>query len=603
MKRLPAITLLCLAFFTAAFVSGKGKPTEFLHFSDSLPSVWFYTEGIKKNTIDNEPLVAREYFQEAIRRDSDYAPAWYELGGSLLRTDPDRAIAAARRACRLDTANLWYKRFHAQALLVTEHYNDALVAYQQLLTADPKDPDNYRLVAALYEQANRPYSALMTLDSAEMRFGRIPLLSEMKRRLLLATNQIDKAIDEARLQVDEAPYEASNHVVLADLYAAGKQDSSAMAEYRAALAIDSTNVQTLLSLSDFQARRQDYASMLSVTRQLFLLDDMPLDLKVKRFEEFTSDLRFYRQYYYQLNDLATILAIHYPNDPKVVDLYAKHLIASGETEQALTLYKNQLGHQPPVEQYYRMVIDIESYLQHPDSVERYVGEALKLFPNQIDFHLSRGHVMNQTRQYDKAIRAYREALDEARTDSVRSVVWGIIGDTWHLKAIGNDSIPEEELFARTKAGKRGVDLRLMKKCYKAYDRSLSYWPDNTLVMNNYAYFLSLEGRDLKRALAMATRVTDLTDNNPTYLDTRAWVLYKMGNAEEARRILQKAVALDGQKSPELMVHYGDVLHALGEQFMAEIYWRKGLEKGYDARLIEERFKQPAANNPESEEKP
>ena len=92
---------------------------------------------------------------------------------------------------------------------------------------------------------------------------------------------------------------------------------------------------------------------------------------------------------------------------------------------------------------------------------------------------------------------------------------------------------------------------------------------------------------------MSSRVVALTDNNPTYLDTQAWVLYKMGCTEEARKILQKAVALDGQKSPELMVHYGDILHELGEQFMAEVYWRQALEKGYDARQIEERLKQPA----------
>lgn len=133
----------------------------------------------------------------------------------------------------------------------------------------------------------------------------------------------------------------------------------------------------------------------------------------------------------------------------------------------------------------------------------------------------------------------------------------------------------------------------MKECYRAYDRSLSYWGDNTLVLNNYAYFLSLEERDLERALRMAERVVELTDNNPTYLDTEGWILFKLGRLEEARRVLQKAVALDAQQSADLMVHYGDILHALGEQFMAEIYWRRALEKGYNVRQIEERFQRPA----------
>ena len=592
MKRLTATTLLCLVLFSAAFVTGKGLPTA-PEVPDSLPSVWLYTEGVKQRTIAGDTARARQLLREAIRRDSAYAPAWYELAGILLSGSPEEAVAAARRACQLDSTNRWYHQLYGQTLLMTDRYGEALKVFRRLMEENPKDPDNYRIVAALYEQRQSPFQALVTLDSAEVRFGRIPLLSSMKRRLLVATNQIDKALDEARAMVEEAPYEAEHHVVLADLYAADRKDSLALAEYRAALAIDSTNIQTLMSLGDFYAGRQDYRSLLATTRQLFLSDDFPIELKIKRFEDFTADTRFYREYYFQLNDLASTLAIRYPDDPRVVELYARHLIASGELEQALALYKNHLGDEPPVEDYYRMVIDIESYLQRPDSVDRYVTRALELFPEKVDFHISKGHVMSYSKQHDQAIRAYRESLRYADTDSLRSVIWGMIGDTWHQKALGNDSIPEELLFAQAKKGKKGIDRRAMKECYKSYEKSLGYWPDNALVLNNYAYFLSLEERDLDRALVMSSRVVALTDNNPTYLDTQAWVLYKMGCTEEARKILQKAVALDGQKSPELMVHYGDILHELGEQFMAEVYWRRALEKGYDARQIEERLKQPA----------
>lgn len=592
MKRLTATTVLSLVLFSTAFVSGKGSPSA-PDRPDSLQSVWFYTEGIKQRTIAGDTARARQLLQEAIRRDSAYAPAWYELAGILLPSAPDEAIDAAHRAWQLDSTNQWYQQFYGQALLMTDRYGEALKVFRRLMEENPKDPDNYRIVAALYEQRKSPFQALVTLDSAELRFGRIPLLSSMKRRLLVATNQIDKALDEARAMVEEYPYEAEHHVVLADLYAADRKDSLALAEYRTALAIDSTNVQTLMSLSDFYAGRQDYRSLLATTRRLFLSDDFPIELKIKRFEDFTTDTRFYREYYFQLNDLASTLAIRYPDDARVVELYARHLIASGELKQALALYKNHLGDEPPVEDYYRMVIDIESYLQRPDSVDRYVTRALELFPEKVDFHISKGHVMSYSKQHDQAIRAYRESLRYADTDSLRSVIWGMIGDTWHQKALGNDSIPEELLFAQAKKGKKGIDRRAMKECYKSYEKSLDYWPDNALVLNNYAYFLSLEERDLDRALVMSSRVVALTDNNPTYLDTQAWVLYKMGCTEEARKILQKAVALDGQKSPELMVHYGDILHELGEQFMAEVYWRQALEKGYDARQIEERLKQPA----------
>ena len=73
---------------------------------------------------------------------------------------------------------------------------------------------------------------------------------------------------------------------------------------------------------------------------------------------------------------------------------------------------------------------------------------------------------------------------------------------------------------------------------------------------------------------MSSRVVALTDNNPTYLDTHAWVLFKLGRTDEAKKVLQKAVALDGQKS-HCADGYGDILHELGEQFMAEISEGRG----------------------------
>ena len=433
MKRLTATTVLCLLLFSAAFVTGKGHSAA-PEYPDSLRSVWLYTEGVKQNAIAGDSVRARELFLEAIRNDSTYAPAYYELAANGMYATPDEAVELARKAFRLDTTNKWYHQFYGQALIYAGRYDEALKVYRRLQTENPKDPDNYRILAALYEQKQSPVMALVTLDSAELRFGRIPVLSAMKRRLLVATNQIDKAVVEARAMVEAAPYEAQHHVVLGDLYAIAKKDSLARAEYDRALQIDSTNVQTLMALADFHAGRQDYRALLAVTRQLFQSDELPLETKIKRFGQFTSDTRFYREYYFQLNDLASTLAIRYPDDKRVVELYAGHLIASGELEQALALYKSHLADQPPAEEYFRAVIDIESYLQHPDSVDKYVTRALELFPAKVDFHLSKGHVMSNSKQYVKAIGAYKGALRHADTDSLRSVIWGMIGDAWHQKA-------------------------------------------------------------------------------------------------------------------------------------------------------------------------
>ena len=88
---------------------------------------------------------------------------------------PTRPTSARNKT--LDTTNKWYHQFLGQALIFAQRYPEALGVYKRLRTADPQNPDNYRLLAALYEQVQQPYSAIATLDSAELRFGRIPMLS------------------------------------------------------------------------------------------------------------------------------------------------------------------------------------------------------------------------------------------------------------------------------------------------------------------------------------------------------------------------------------------------------------------------------------------
>lgn len=548
--------------------------------ADSLPGVYFYTEGIKASAIARDSVRARECFARAVAADSSFAPAYYELALSELGSRPDRAAGHARRAHELDTANLWFRSLYGQSLLYAGQYERALDVFRGLQRRDPANPDNYRVLALLYEMGGQPFSAIAMLDSAERRFGRIPMLGAMKRRLLVATRQTDKAIAEARAVVEAVPYDAEHRVALAGLYALAGKDSLALAQYKQALEIDSTALPTLVALADFYNDRRDFRNMLAVTKRMFALDAMPLERKIARFGQFTSDMRFYREYYFQLNDLASMLAIRYPRDKRVVELYAGHLIASGELERALELYKLHTEDTPPDEDYFRSVIDIETYLQRPDSVDRYVDMGLALFPERPAFHIAKGNVLSYSKEYLPAIKAYKESLRHADSDSLRGVIWGLIGDAWHQEA--ESLAPDEEPGA---SGDTPARRRALKTCYAAYDRSLKYAPDSPLVLNNYAYFLAVEGRELEKALAMSSRAVALADNNPTYLDTYAWVLFRLGRAEEARRIMQQAIALDSRNSSELLVHYGDILDALGERFVAETYWRKALEKGYRAEAI------------------
>ena len=77
--------------------------------------------------------------------------------------------------------------------------------------------------------------------------------------------------------------------------------------------------------------------------------------------------------------------------------------------------------------------------------------------------------------------------------------------------------------------------------YAAYDQCLAINPDNAGCLNNYAYYLSEENRDLDKAEAMSLKTVKENPNNPTYLDTYAWILYLQGRYEEANIYIEMAV--------------------------------------------------------------
>ncbi len=517
-----------------------------------------YFEGIRAAAIHNELTSAAANFMAAVQYDSLHAPSWFELSNLYFPVDPDRALEYGGKAATLDPENPWFRQQLGRLYVMSGHYAEARTIYDEIVRAAPNNLENYRFLAALYEETGAPYAALAVLDSAEVRFGFIEELASYKRQLLIRGGMIERAIEEAQELTFNSPYDAENFVILGDLLARTGKDSLALDAYGQALALQPQNADALLSLTDFYRVRGDGAALLTTARRWFELDEVPLERKIAFFDEVVRNPAFYRQYYFAVSDLASALAVKYPAQPEAMELYARHLINSGRLSEALEVYKSALTEASDVK-LYQTIIEIEAYQKHDDSAAYYTALALDRFPGNMDLYFTQSAARSYAGDYKGAIRSMRQAARYASTDSVRSVLRSAIGDIVHQ----SDSVH----------GRR--------RSFPHYEKALKYNPDNILALNNYAYFLCLEGEKLERALAMSARVLELEPGNATYIDTYGWILFRLGRLEEAKTALLQAVALDRDGNPELFIHYGDVLHALGDDFMASVYWRKAREAGYD----------------------
>ena len=117
-----------------------------------------------------------------------------------------------------------------------------------------------------------------------------------------------------------------------------------------------------------------------------------------------------------------------------------------------------------------------------------------------------------------------------------------------------------------------------KSAYKAYDKVLKIDPDYAPVLNNYAYYLSEDGKQLKKALAMSKKTVDAEPDNATYLDTYAWILHLLGRDQDAKPYFKHAMLYGGKDSAVIMDHYAEVLYKLGEYDLAKVYWSQAKAK-------------------------
>ena len=530
---------------------------------DSLSVGYRHIDAVKELSIRRDTAKARRMWSEIIEKDSAYAPALFYL--SITDRNREQSLRYAHRAFASDSTNKWYTANYAEQLVSAGKYTRAIPIFRRLMRIDPTNIRSYHALAVIYGYNGMPYSAISILDSAELRIGYNYYLADIKQELLLSTHQYDRAVVEGKRRIDEHPYDIEAITKLADIYAVAGRDSLARATYERAFKLDTTNVQTIVAIADYYSRLGNTTRMLDYEQHLFRSDKLDIDTKMHRLSQYTVDMNFYAANYHRVGGIIRQMAIEYPNNRDVRGVYAQHLIYGGDHGQALEYLLHHLEGYDVQPADFLLVIQLEHYLGLNDQMNRDMARALELFPHDTDLLSLYSYICSERGDYKSAISVLEWALVGVKDDLQRSSLMGNIGDMYH--EMGDD-----------------------KSAFRYYKRALALNEDNALVLNNYAYFLSLLDKNLDEALVMAERAVSLQPNNASYADTYAWVLHRLGRNEEAKRAMRQALTLSSQMDASLLMHYADILWALGETFMAETYWQKAVERGYDKGLMESHIK-------------
>jgi len=141
------------------------------------------------------------------------------------------------------------------------------------------------------------------------------------------------------------------------------------------------------------------------------------------------------------------------------------------------------------------------------------------------------------------------------------------------------------LYTRAMQAEKRNDLAQMEKDLRLI---IKRDPDNAMALNALGYTLSDRTTRYAEAKTLIEQAHQLNPEDPAVLDSLGWVNYRLGNLDEAERLLRQA--LERFPDQEVAAHLGEVLWAQGKQREAKQIWGKFLKEQPDSPILRSTIK-------------
>lgn len=525
LRRIYILLLCCVAFVQ---MKAQGEKFDFV-----------FNEA-ERQKLAGHTDAALDLFEYSLKLNPESGAAMYELAAiySGMRNDT-LAISLLKKACELYPDNYWYHDNLVMLYFRNRRNDEALVAVEGMAKRFPEKTEVLMMLLDLYGQKRDYAKMIEVLDKVEVKEGKSEQLSMEKFRIFLQMNDEKRAFQEMTDLAHEYPNDLRYQVVIGDLYLDGGKTEEALKQYKMVEEKDSSNITMLLSLTNFyQSQGPDSLYRKYVTRLVAhpsldgqtragVLSRMVYSNLTGGEGSMSDDLleSLFDEVLKQPQDGTSVLELktrwmvtkERPNDEVKMLLY-QILDIDPENDMA----RQQLLHYAIEENDVQGIVDVCR-----PAVEYKADDPLYYY------YLGVGYM--QLEENEEALDAFKQATEHCAE-----------GDENKVNILANSYSLLGEIYH-----KMGMD----EKAFAAYDSCLIYKPNDAMTLNNYAYYLSLNKKDLKRAEEMSRKSNELSPDNATYLDTYAWVLYQLKRYDEAKEVMDKVVQLI---DPEELAEDSDV---------------------------------------------
>jgi len=526
----------------------------------------YYYEASKEKLLGNFDK-ALELFNKALEKSPDDAASMYEIA-DIYKTQEkfENAVFYAEKAVQTEPDNKWYKLLLLQLYQSAGNFDDAASIIKKLIEKEPDNLEYMQDLALNYIYAGDFKEAIKTYNKLEEKMGIVEGISYQKQKIYLLQNKPEKAIEEIAKLSEANPDEIRYMELLAELYLANQQFDEALETYERIREIEPENPYINISLSDFYRKQGDLDKSFEYLKSGFANPALDIDTKVQILLAYYSMNEFYNELKDEAFTLAEILVDAHPNDPKAFSIYADLLYQDDQFEAAKEAFLKVISMDSTKYLVWEQMLFIDSELGDFHAMADESRRSIAMFPQQPLLYLFSGVANFQLDKYDKA-------ADDLNT-GVKFVV-------------GNNAL-KSQFYAYL--GDVYFQLEDHVKSDEAYENVLKIDPDNSIVLNNYAYYLSLRNIKLEKAERMAKKAVELDPENSANQDTYGWVLYKLGKYDQAKKWIGKSISTDQDSSAVVLEHYGDVLFKLGDVDGAIQYWEQADEAGKGSEFLKQKVK-------------
>ena len=529
---------------------------------------YFFLEAMRMKG-KNEYDAAFGLLQHCLDINPTASSALYEISQyyMFLRQVPQGQVAL-EQAVAFAPDNYWYSQGLVSLYQQQNELDKAAALLEKMVTRFPSKQDPLFSLLDIYSRQEKYNDVISTLNRLEKRLGKNEQLSMEKFRIYLQMKDDKKAFQEIESLVQEYPMDMRYQVILGDVYLQNGKKQEAYDAYQKVLAVEPDNPMALFSMASYYeqtGQKELYQQQLDT---LLLNKKVTSDTKISVMRQVIAENE-----QSSAKDSTQVIALfdrmmkQDMDDPQIPMLYSQYLLSKNMEQEAVPVLEQVVDLDPTNKAARLMLVSAAVKKEDYKQIIKVCEPGIEATPDALELYYYLAIAYHQAEQGDSVLSVCNRALEHITPDTRKEVIsdfYSIMGDIYHT-------------------------MKQMTEAYAAYDSALVYNPSNIGALNNYAYYLSVERRDLDKAEEMSYKTVKAEPNNSTYLDTYAWIRFEKGNYAEARIYIDNAMKNDGEKSDVIVEHCGDIYFMTGDVEGALKYWKKALEMGSESKTLKQKI--------------